>query len=87
MFLFASVCTTVQWFCPSAHCGQSLFNTRSIVFPFMLQKLGCVADYEGRSINSHVPVLIRQRIQSFKEKYGRIEGPIQPDSDVKPPKK
>ncbi len=53
----------------------------------MLQKLGCVADYEGRSINSHVPVLIRQRIQSFEEKYGRIEGPIQPDSDVKPPKK
>lgn len=31
----------------------------------MLQKLGFVADYEGRSVNSHILVLIRQSIKEF----------------------
>ncbi len=53
----------------------------------MLQKLDYVADYEGRSINSHVLVLIRQSIQAFEDKHGKIEGPIRPDVNVKPPKK
>ncbi len=53
----------------------------------MLQKLEYVASYEGRSINSHVLVLIRQSIQSFEEAQGKITGPIQPDVNVKPPKK
>ncbi len=53
----------------------------------MLQKLDYVASYEGRSINSHVLVLIRQSIQSFEQTYGKIDGPIRPDANVKPPKK
>ncbi len=53
----------------------------------MLSKLGFVADYEGRSINSHVLVLIRQSIQDFEKQHGKIEGRISPDSNVKPPKK
>ncbi len=53
----------------------------------MLQKLEYVAAYEGRSINSHVLVLIRQSIHAFEEQNGKIEGPIRPDVNVKPPKK
>ncbi len=53
----------------------------------MLHKIGYVADYEGRSINSHVLVLIRQSIQAFEEKHGKIDGAILPESNVKPPKK
>ncbi len=53
----------------------------------MLQKLGYVADYEGRSINSHVLVLVRQSIQAFEQQHGKIEGTILPDANVKPQKK
>lgn len=53
----------------------------------MLQKLNYVAEYEGRSINSHVLVLIRQSIQTFEQEHGKIEGEIQPDSNVKPARK
>ena len=53
----------------------------------MLSKLSFVADYEGRSINSHVLVLIRQSIQDFEKQHGKIDGKISPDSNVKPPKK
>lgn len=53
----------------------------------MLTKISFVADYEGRSINSHVLVLIRQSIQDFEKQHGKIDGKISPDSNVKPPKK
>lgn len=53
----------------------------------MLEKLGYVADYEGRSVNSHVLVLIRRDIKQFEEKHGPVEGPIRPDDNVKPPRK
>lgn len=53
----------------------------------MLSKLGFVAEYEGRSINSHVLVLIRQSIQDFEQAHGKIEGTIQPDVNVKPARK
>jgi len=53
----------------------------------MLKKLGYVADYEGRSINSHVLVLIRQSIKQFEEENGRIDGSIHADMNVKPGKK
>ena len=43
----------------------------------MLEKIGYVADFEGRSINSHVLVLIRDSIEEFEKKYGKIEGDIQ----------
>ena len=50
----------------------------------MLERIGYVADFEGRSINSHVLVLIRESIEAFEKKYGKIEGKIQPDVNVKP---
>ena len=53
----------------------------------MLEKLGYVADYEGRSLNSHVLVLIRENIRGFETEHGAIERPISPDVNVKPPKK
>lgn len=53
----------------------------------MLEKLAYVADYEGRSINSHVLVLIRQSVQAFEQANGPIHGRIQPDVNVKPPHK
>ena len=53
----------------------------------MLEKLGFVADYEGRSINSHILVLIRESIQAFEKEHGKIEGNIKPDVNVKPSRK
>lgn len=53
----------------------------------MLEKLGFVADYEGRSVNSHVLVLIRENIKRFETEHGAIEGPVSPDANVKPARK
>ena len=53
----------------------------------MLQKLSYVADYEGRSVNSHILVLIRESILAFEEKNGAIAGSINPDLNVKPTRK
>ena len=50
----------------------------------MLKKIGYVADYEGRSINSHVLVLIRENIRKFEEENGLVEGDITPAVNVKP---
>lgn len=53
----------------------------------MLKKLNFVADYEGRSINSHVLVLIRESIRQFEDENGKIEATIKPDENVKPSKR
>lgn len=53
----------------------------------MLEKIGYVADYEGRSVNSHILVLIRQNIKAFEAEHGAIEGAIGPDVNVKPTRK
>jgi len=53
----------------------------------MLRKIGFVADYEGRSVNSHILVLVRDSIKAFEETHGKIEGQICPDSNVKPTRK
>jgi predicted DNA-binding protein len=53
----------------------------------MLQKLSYVADFEGRSLNSHILVLIRNSISAFEQQYGKIEGNISPDVNVKPARK
>ena len=39
----------------------------------MLKRLGYVADYEGRSLNSHILVLIRENLRQFEEQHGKIE--------------
>ena len=53
----------------------------------MLNKIGYVADYEGRSVNSHVLVLIRENIKKFEDEHGSIDGDINPDVNVKPTRK
>ena len=50
----------------------------------MLKKIAYVADFEGRSINSHILVLVRQNIREFEKTHGQIQGDIQPDLTVKP---
>lgn len=50
----------------------------------MLRKIAHVADYEGRSINSHILVLVRENIELFEAAHGKINGEIQPDINVKP---
>lgn len=39
----------------------------------MLHKLHILADYEGRSANSQVLILIRDAVEAFEEKHGRID--------------
>jgi len=53
----------------------------------MLNKIAYIADYEGRSVNSQVLVLIRENIKSFEDVNGTIGGDITPASNVKPTRK
>ena len=39
----------------------------------ILDKLHVVADYEGRSANSEVLILIRDAIEKYEEKHGEIK--------------
>ena len=53
----------------------------------MLRKLTYVAEYEGRSVNSHVLALIRANIRQFEQEHGPAEAAITPDVNVKPGKR
>ena len=53
----------------------------------MLNKIAYIADYEGRSLNSQVLVLIRESIKAFENANGIIENNISPDKNVKPARK
>ena len=39
----------------------------------MLDKLHVIADYEGRSANSEILILIRDAIEAYEAKHGEIE--------------
>ena len=39
----------------------------------VLNKLHVVADYEGRSANSQILILIRDCIEKYEDKFGKIE--------------
>ena len=39
----------------------------------MLHKLHVVADYEGRSANSQILIFIRDSIEKYEKKHGKIE--------------
>lgn len=39
----------------------------------VLDKLHVVADYEGRSVNSQILILIRDCLEQFEEKHGKIQ--------------
>lgn len=53
----------------------------------MLEKIGFVAEYEGRSVNSHILVLIRQSIKAYEEEHGAIDGALEAALNVKPGRK
>ena len=40
----------------------------------MLDKLHVVADYEGRSANSQILILIRDCVEKYEKEHGRIFG-------------
>ena len=70
--------------------GGVLMAVKSVSIRFeeeMLRKLSFVADYEGRSVNSHILVLVRESIAYFEGQHGKIEGDITPAANVKPPRK
>jgi hypothetical protein len=39
----------------------------------MLDKLHIVADYEGRSANSQILILIRDSIKAYEKEFGEIQ--------------
>ena len=39
----------------------------------LLEKLHIVSDYEGRSINRHILVLIRKDIERYENEHGKIK--------------
>lgn len=53
----------------------------------MLNKISYIAEYEGRSVNSQVLVLIRENIKDFERENGEIVGNIKSDKNVKPTRK
>ena len=53
----------------------------------MLKKISYVAEYEGRSANSHILVLIRENIKSFETEHGTIPEKVAPSLNVKPNRK
>ena len=53
----------------------------------MLQKIGYVADYEGRSVNSHILVLVRENIRAFEASHGVISEMLDSSENVKPGRK
>lgn len=46
----------------------------------MLEKIGFVADYEGRSVNSHILVLIRESIQNSRLNTAQLKEQLSPMS-------
>ena len=39
----------------------------------LLHKIHVVADYEGRSANSQILILIRDAVEAYEAKHGKIE--------------
>ncbi len=50
----------------------------------MLRNLAYITEYEGRSLSSHILVLVRNAIKMFESENGAIEWDISPDKNVKP---
>lgn len=49
----------------------------------MFKKLEYIAEFEGRSVNSELLVLVRERIEQHEGKYGEITGQMNPEQSVK----
>ena len=50
----------------------------------MLDKISYIADYEGRSTNPQILVLVRNCVSQFEDEHGKIEGTVKPEVNVKP---
>ena len=50
----------------------------------MLNKIAYIADYEGRSVNSQVLILVRDHIKAFEQANGPIDYDIPAAINVKP---
>ncbi len=53
----------------------------------MLDKLHIIANFEGRSANSQMLVLVRECIERYDEKYNMFDGNITDSINIKPRKK
>lgn len=53
----------------------------------LLDKLHVVADYEGRSANSQILILIRENVKQFETEHGPILEKSRPDRSAKAPRK
>ena len=40
----------------------------------LLDKIGYIAEYEGRTKNKEIEQLIKRRIEEFEEQHGKIQG-------------
>ncbi|MEG1683936.1 MAG: hypothetical protein RR295_08890 [Oscillospiraceae bacterium] len=43
------------------------------VEPILLEKLGYIAEFEGRTKNRELEHMIRHRIRAFEAEYGKID--------------
>ena len=46
----------------------------------LLHKLHIISDYEGRSANSQILILIRDAVEAYEAKHGKIELKSKKDS-------
>ena len=49
------------------------------VEPELLEKLGYIAEYEGRTKNRELEQLIKKRIRDFEVEHGPIPADLNPD--------
>ena len=63
---------------------MSIKNVSIRIEEAMLNKISHVADYQGRSVNSHVLALIRADIKQHEMEHGKIDGNINPEENIKP---
>ena len=68
-------------------CAMAVKSVSIRIEEEMLQKIGYVADYEGRSINSHILVLIRENIRAFEASHGAIGDELASAENAKPTRK
>ena len=54
-------------------CNMAIKSLSIRIDDEMLDKLHQVADYEGRSANSQILILIRQCIEAFEKEHGKTE--------------
>ena len=68
-------------------CAMAVKSVSIRIEEEMLEKIGFVADYEGRSVNSHILVLIRESIRTFEASHGDIGQELSSAENVKPSRK